>query len=288
MLRKIIFLFSISLFLACCMQDKFNPTRDINVITREQGSGTRGAFMDIFKLELKGKNLKKDLITKQASVENNTNTIIQTVKNDKHAIGYVSLGSANKDIKILKVDNIYPDIENVQNGKYTVVRNFSVIVNKSEHNNPLFNHFISFIFSNQGQEIIKKNSYIPIPNQFFSNYPTQKVKGKLIIGGSSSVSPLMEKIIEEYCKVNKDVKIELQISDSTIGITKTAEKVYNLGLASRSLKDEEKTNLEEIKIALDPIVLIVNKENTTESLTKNEIKNIYLGNIKKWIEVTKK
>ena len=98
----------------------------------------------------------------------------------------------------------------------------------------------------------------------------------------------MEKIIEEYCKVNKDVKIELQISDSTIGITKTAEKVYNLGLASRSLKDEEKANLEEIRIALDPIVLIVNKENTTESLTKNEIKNIYLGNIKKWIEVTEK
>lgn len=161
-----------------------------------------------------------------------------------------------------------------------MIRSFNLVIREQ---NDLINDFLNFISSNQGSDIILKNSYIPILNE--TKYLKSEIKGKLTIGGSSSLAPIMEKLIEGYAKVNPNVNIELQISDSSTGVSKTIEKVYDIGLSSRNLTDKEKENLKELPIILDAIVIIVNKDNQIDNLTKKQIRNIYLDKINKWIEV---
>lgn len=283
MLKKILLLICMIFSLFSCYKEEFKIENPINLITREQGSGTRGAFMEIFKLEKKGKNFKKDLISKEAGVENNTNTIIQTVKNDKHAIGYISLGSINDEIKVLDIQGVSPTLENVQIGKYEITRDFNIAI--KDNVSDLAKDFLEYILSNEGQEIVKQNGYIPIKSE--KKYFKKKVIGKIVIGGSSSVSPLMEKLIEEYLKINTNAKIELQISDSTVGVQKAIEDVYDIGLASRNLKEKEKEYLKQIPIAIDAIVLIVNKDNILNNLNKDQIRKMYLGEITRWEELIK-
>lgn len=283
MLKKILLLICMIFSLFSCYKEEFKIENPINLITREQGSGTRGAFMEIFKLEEKGKNLKKDLISKEAGVENNTNTIIQTIKNDKHAIGYISLGSINDEIKVLDVQGVSPTLENVQIGKYEITRDFNIAIKNNVSD--LVKDFLEYVLSNEGQEVVKKNGYIPIKSE--KKYFKKKAIGKIVIGGSSSVSPLMEKLIEEYLKINTNAKIELQISDSTVGVQKAIEDVYDIGLASRNLKEKEKEHLKQIPIAIDAIVLIVNKDNILNNLNKDQIRKMYLGEITRWEELIK-
>lgn len=283
MLKKILLLICMIFSLFSCYKEEFKIENPINLITREQGSGTRGAFMEIFKLEKKGKNFKKDLISKEAGVENNTNTIIQTIKNDKYAIGYISLGSINDEIKVLDVQGVSPTLENVQIGKYEITRDFNIAIKNNVSD--LVKDFLEYVLSNEGQEVVKKNGYIPIKSE--KKYFKKKVIGKIVIGGSSSVSPLMEKLIEEYLKINTNAKIELQISDSTVGVQKAIEDVYDIGLASRNLKEKEKEHLKQIPIAIDAIVLIVNKDNILNNLNKDQIRKMYLGEITRWEELIK-
>lgn len=283
MIKKIFLSICVFFAFCSCFKEEFKLQNPINLITREQGSGTRGAFMEIFKLEKKGENLRKDLISKEAGVENNTNTIIQTIKNDKHAIGYISLGSVNEEIKVLDIDGVSPTLDNVQSGKYMVTRNFNIAI--KDEISELLADFLNYILSKQGQQIVKENGYIPIISE--NDYVKKKIQGKLVIGGSSSVAPLMEKLVEKYLKINSNAKIELQISDSTVGIQKAIEDVYDIGMASRNLKEKEKKHLTQIPIAIDAIVLIVNKENTINNLTKEQVRKMYLSEIRTWRELVK-
>jgi len=266
----------------CGNNGGFDTNKAINPITREEGSGTRGAFIELFGLEEKQEDgTKKDLISKDIGVESNTNTILTTVQNDAYAIGYVSMGSLNDNVKALKIDGVDATPANVKNGTYKISRPFN-IATKGDATG-LTKDFIDFIMSKEGQEVVG-DSYISI-DENVAPYAGDKPDGTITVGGSSSVSPLMEKLIERYAELNPNGSVQLQISDSSIGMTKTIEGAYDIGMASRELKDEELSELSNLQIALDGIAVIVSNENTISDLSADAIKNIYLCETENWSDL---
>lgn len=261
-----------------------NSGEAITVYSREAGSGTRSAFTELVGIlqKVDGQSVDKTIVT--ADVTNSTQVMLTQVSSDKNGIGYVSLGSLNDSVKALKVDGVAPTTENVKNDSYAIKRPFN-IVTKGETTNDLAKDFISFIMSSDGQEIVSKNGYIKAKEDSEA-FNGKKPSGELVIGGSSSVFPVMEKLVEAYQKINGNAKIELQQSDSTSGVNNVKEGVYDIGLASRELKDAEiQSGISNIVIAVDGIAVIVNKENVVDSLTKEQIKDIYVGTITSWTQV---
>ena len=262
----------------------FDTGKAVGAITREEGSGTRGAFIELFGLEEKQDDgSKKDMISKDIGVESNTNTILTTIQNDVYGIGYVSMGSLNDNVKAVQIDGVDATTANVKNGTYKISRPFN-IATKGEAAG-LSKDFIDFIMSKEGQEVVGK-SYISI-DENATPYVGNKPSGTITVGGSSSVSPLMEKLIERYKEINPNATVQLQISDSSIGMTKTIEGAYDIGMASRELKDSEKAELKDAQIALDGIAVIVNKKNTATNFSKDDVKKIYLGEAEVWNEIIK-
>lgn len=258
---------------------------DIAVISREDGSGTRGAFVELFGVEVKEGDKKIDKTSGEAQITNSTSVMMTTVAGDDYSIGYISMGSLNDTVKALKIDGSDPTEENVKNGSYKISRPFN-IVTKKDIKNELVEDFIKYILSKEGQEVVTANHFISIDNAL--TYDGTKPSGKLTVGGSSSVSPVMEKLIEAYKKVNQNAIIELQATDSTTGVTSTLDGSYDIGMASRELKDTEiSKGAKPIVIATDGIAVIVNKNSSVEGLTKDQIKSIYIGEIMSWNEVVK-
>ena len=261
---------------------KFNSKKAISVMSREDGSGTRGAFIELFGIEKKDSNGKKvDYTTDEAAITNSTAVMLTSVAGDRYAIGYVSLGSLNNSVKAVKIDGTVPSIANINNGTYKISRPFNIAIKKGLSG--VAQDFVNFILSSEGQTVIAANKYIQVPSKA---YNSSKASGKVVVAGSSSVSPVMEKLIEAYKKVNPNAKIELQTSDSTTGVTNAINGTCDIGMASRSLKDTEKAKgVQEITIAIDGIAVIVNKENPTNNLTKTQVEQIFTGNTTKWNEV---
>ena len=225
----------------------FDTSNDITIVSREDGSGTRGAFIELFGIEEKQSDgTKVDMTTTDALITNNTSVMLTTVAGDEYAIGYVSLGSLNDSVKALKIDGAEATADNIENGSYKVSRPFNIAV-KKDLDNEVAKDFMAYIMSTEGQEIVSNEKYIPVSD--VEAYAGSKPSGKCVVGGSSSVSPLMEKLIEAYKKVNPNADIELQTSDSTTGMTSTIEGSYDIGMASRELKDDEASELEATVIA---------------------------------------
>lgn len=255
----------------------------ITVITRESGSGTRGAFIELFGIEEKNSDGKKvDNTISSAEETNSTAVMITSVEGNESAIGYISLGALKSNVKALKVDGVEATTDNVKSGSYKVARPFNVAV-KSDASDAA-KEFINYIMSKEGQEIISKEGYIG-DDSAAAYQKKDGVSGKITVGGSSSVSPVMEKLIEAYAKVNSDITIELQQSDSTTGMTNAIAGTYDIGMASRELKDEEKAELTATTIAMDGIAVIVNKTNELSNITSDQVKGIYTGTITKWADV---
>ena len=259
-------------------------TDAISVLTREEGSGTRGAFIELLGIEEKNADGKKvDKTIDTAETTNSTSVMITTVQGNKAAIGYISLGSLDKSkVKALKVDGAEAAADNVKSGEYKVSRPFN-IATKGDTTG-VASDFIKFILSADGQAVVEKNGYISDGNT--GAYKASGQKGKITIGGSSSVTPVMEKLKEAYVKLNPDVTIDVQQNDSSSGMKGAIDGIYDIGMASRDVKDSEKeAGLNSIKIALDGIAVIVNKENNLDSITSEQIKNIYTGSLTKWSEI---
>ena len=259
-------------------------TDAISVLTREEGSGTRGAFIELLGIEEKNADGKKvDKTIDTAETTNSTSVMITTVQGNKAAIGYISLGSLDKSkVKALKVDGAEASTDNVKSGEYKVSRPFN-IATKGDTTG-VASDFIKFILSADGQAVVEKNGYISEGNT--GAYKASGQKGKITIGGSSSVTPVMEKLKEAYVKLNPDVTIDVQQNDSSSGMKGAIDGIYDIGMASRDVKDSEKeAGLNTIKIALDGIAVIVNKDNTLDSITSEQIKNIYTGSLTKWSEI---
>ena len=262
---------------------KFNSKKSISVLSREDGSGTRGAFIELVSIEKKDASGKKvDYTTDEAAITNSTAVMLTSVAGDNYAIGYVSLGSLNDSVKAVKIDGADATVANINNGSYKISRPFNIAV--KEGLSPVAQDFVNFIVSDDGQKIIAANKYIKIQNT--KPYSSNKASGKVVVAGSSSVSPVMEKLIEAYKGVNPNAKIELQTSDSTTGVTNAINGTCDIGMASRALKDSEKAKgVQEITIAIDGIAVIVNKLNPVADMTKTQVEQIFTGNITKWSAV---
>ena len=265
-------------------ESDWDSSNDITIVSREDGSGTRGAFIELFGIEEKKDGEKVDMTTDDAQITNSTSVMLTTVAGDDYAIGYVSLGSLNDSVKALKIDGAEATADNIENGSYKVSRPFNIAV-KKDLDNEVAKDFMAYIMSTEGQKIVSNEKYIPVSD--VEAYAGSKPSGKCVVGGSSSVSPLMEKLIEAYKKVNPNADIELQTSDSTTGMTSTIEGSYDIGMASRELKDDEASELEATVIATDGIAVIVNKANTADELSADQVKSIYLGDVTTWDEVSK-
>lgn len=269
----------VALFVLCGLSSSLTA-ENIYPISREMGSGTRGAFVDIFDVKKQIGNKKIDATSKKAEVTNSTGVMITTVANSKNAIGYISLGSLNDTVKAVKIDGVAPSVENVNNKSYTVFRPFNLAVSS---NNELVNDFLAYIGSNLSKNIIQKAGYIAIYDNEFSSV---KPSGKIVVAGSSSITPLMEKLKEGYKLVNPNATIEIQQSDSTTGINSAIEKIADIAMVSREFKDNElKSGLKTQILALDGLAVIVNKENSINSLSKESVKKIFAGEITDWNRV---
>lgn len=257
---------------------------EISVVSREDGSGTRGAFVELFGIEEKIDGEKVDMTTEEASVTNSTSVMMTTVAGDENAIGYISLGSLNDTVKALKIDGVEASVENVADDSYKVSRPFNIIT--GEEVSAEAQDFINFILSAEGQQIVEDNGYIKVDDAAQA-YESTNPSGKVVLSGSSSVTPVMEKLSEAYQEVNKDMAIEVQQSDSTTGITSAKDGICDIGMASRDLKDEEKEGLTATVIAKDGIAVIVNNTNEMEDMTSEQVKSIFTGETTEWEELSK-
>jgi len=287
-MKRIIFFLLLLLIaagtIAGCTRDagEFDPSKTIRVVSREDGSGTRSAFIELFGIEVKGADgSKKDLTTKEAVIAKQTDVMMTNIAGDKYAVGYISLGSINKTVKAIQIDGVDPTAENVQNGTYPVARPFN-IATKGEPAG-LAKDFIEFILSGDGQAVVAK-SYIAV-DENAPAYAGSKPAGKIVVAGSSSVTPVMEKLKEAYLEINPNAIIEIQLSDSSAGMTGAIEGTCDIGMASRALKDSELEQLISTQIAWDGIAVIVNNENPVSSLTKEQVRGIFTGELTKWSEI---
>ena len=260
----------------------FNHGKDIVVVSREDGSGTRGAFIELFGIEQKNDDgTKKDLTTKEAIIAKQTDVMMTNIASNPYAIGYISLGSLNDTVKALQIEGVIPTAENVKSGTYPIARPFNIATGSDV--SPLAEDFMGFILSADGQAVVA-NSYIPVVDDAPA-YAGSKPAGKIVVAGSSSVMPIMEKLKEAYLLLNPNAAIEIQMSDSSAGITGAIDGTCDIGMASRALKDSELEQLTSTQIALDGIAVIVNRDNPTESLSKAQARAIFIGETLTWGEI---
>ena len=259
---------------------EFDYTQDITVVSREEGSGTRGAFVELLGVEKEDEaGNKVDYTTEEAVITNNTNVMMTTVAGNEAAIGYSSMGSLNDTVKALKVDGVEATVENIKSGDYKVSRPFN-IATKGEVSE-VAQDFISYILSAEGQAVVSENGYIPLDDA--PAYAGKQVSGKIVVAGSSSVTPVMEKLKEAYAALNPNAEIEIQQSDSTTGMQSAIDGVCDIGMASRDLKDSElEAGLTGTTIAMDGIAIIVNPANPVDSMTVEEIEQIFTGAVTTW------
>lgn len=274
----------ILLALALMLTSALALADEINVLSREDGSGTRGAFIELFGIEQKDENgVKVDYTTDACDITNSTSVMMTSVAGNPNAIGYISLGSMNETVKALAIDGAEATVENIKAGSYRVARPFN-IATRSEVGEAA-QDFIAFILSVEGQAVVEANGYIAAV-EAAPAFEGGKVSGKIVVAGSSSVTPVMEKLKEAYEALNPNVEIELQQSDSSSGMTSTKDGVCDIGMASRELKTSElEAGLTPTVIAMDGIAVIVSPENPVTGLTQEQVRSIYMGETMDWSEV---
>lgn len=262
---------------------KFDASKTISVVTREEGSGTRDAFTELTGVLVKDGDNKTDNTTTSAVTINSTEAVITNVKDNEAAIGYISLGSLNDTVKALKIGGVEATADNVKSGDYAVSRPFNIAY-KGELSD-VAKDFVDYIMSSDGQKIVSDNGYVTVSEN--AAYSGKKPSGKISVAGSSSVLPVMEKLAEAYQQVNTNAKVEIQTSDSSAGMQSAMGGTCDIGMASRDLKDEEKSALKVETIAKDGIAVIVNNANTCDDLTLDQVKSIYTGETTVWSDIIK-
>ena len=255
----------------------------ISVISREDGSGTRGAFIELFGIEQKDADGNKvDNTIDSAEITNSTSVMMTTVAGNEYAIGYVSLGSLDDSVKALKIDGAEASVDTVKDGSYKISRPFNIVTKDGLRE--VAADFVKYIMSEDGQKVVEDNGYISQGNE--GAYEAAGLSGKVTVAGSSSVTPVMEKLAESYKKLNADVEIEVQQNDSTTGVTSAIDGICDIGMASRELKDTETSQgVTATPIALDGIAVIVNKQNPVDELTSDQVMSIFTGETQDWADV---
>lgn len=259
----------------------WDSTMPITVVSREDGSGTRGAFTELFGIveEIDGQDV--DMTTEEANITNSTSVMMSTVAGDDYAIGYISLGSLNDSVKALSIDGAEASVDTIKDGSYKVSRPFNIATGAEVSD--AAQDFINYIMSTEGQAVVEENGYIPLDET--EAYESNGAEGKVVVAGSSSVSPVMEKLKEAYAEANANVEVEVQTSDSTTGMQNAIDGVCDIGMASRELKDSEtEAGLTATVIATDGIAVVVNNNNPTDEMTSDQVKSIFTGEVTTWDE----
>lgn len=277
-----------ALFIACDSEDKktqtkkeesaFDSKREIFVVTREQGSGTRDAFVELTGILIKENGKKKDNTSKEALTIDGTQAVMSNVAGNEYAIGYISLGSLNSSVKAIAVNGNPINVETVKSGAYPIARPFNIATKGKV--STVAEDFIAFILSDEGQAVVEKNGYVAV--QSGTKYAGKKPSGKIVIAGSSSVSPVMEKLKEAYLAINSNAQIEIQTNDSSAGMVAAKEGTCDIGMASRGLKESEKEVLQSTVIAMDGIAVIVNNKNPLKTLSMSQVREVFTGFIRNW------
>lgn len=255
----------------------------ISVVSREDGSGTRGAFIELFGVEVKNDAGEKvDMMTEDAEITNSTSVMMTTIAGNTAAIGYISLGSLNDTVKAVKIDDAKASVDTIKDGSYKISRPFNICT--KDEISDVAADFIKFIMSEDGQKVVEDNGYISQGNE--GAYEASGLSGKVVVAGSSSVTPVMEKLKEAYAALNPDVNVEVQQSDSTTGVTSAIEGICDIGMASRDLKDSEtEQGVSATVIAMDGIAVIVNNDSPVDELTSENVRAIFTGEVTDWEEV---
>ena len=265
-------------------KNSFDSSKEIGVISRENGSGTRGAFIELFGIEQKNEAGEKvDYTTMEAVITNSTAVMMTSVSGDKYAIGYLSLGSLDESqVKAVSIDGVAASVENIKNGTYKIARPFNIVT--KDGLSIAAQDFINYIMSADGQAVIENGGYIAVSDA--PAYTGSVSSGKIVVSGSSSVTPIMEKLKEAYIAKNPGVTIEVQQSDSSTGVANAIDGTCDIGMASRELKDSEiAKGVSSTVIAMDGIAVIVNHENTVDNLTAEQVAKIFMGDVTRWNEV---
>ncbi len=283
-MKRILSMVVAILLAVSCAGVCFAQEGEINVISREDGSGTRGAFIELFGIEQKDEDGNKiDYTTEDCDVTNSTSVMMTSVAGNPCAIGYISLGSLNETVKALEIDGVLPSVEAIKSGEYTVARPFNIAT--ASDVSEAAQAFIDFIMSAEGQAVIEENGYIAVVESA-EPFAGSDVSGKIVIAGSSSVTPVMEKLKEAYLAYNPNAEIEIQQTDSSSGINSLKDGVCDIGMASRELKDSElEAGLTPTVIAMDGIAVIVSNDNDAVGLTSEQVRAIYMGEITEWSEI---
>ncbi len=282
-MKKLLMIFlSLMLLTSCALAEL--PNREINVISREEGSGTRGAFIELFGIEQKdAAGVKIDYTTDYADITNSTAVMMTSVAGNPYAIGYISLGSLNETVKAIEINGVDASVENIKNGTYTVARPFNIATQAEV--SPAAKSFIDFILSAEGQAVVEAAGYIASVEDA-QPYAGTQIAGKVVVAGSSSVTPVMEKLKEAYLLVNPNAEIEVQQSDSTTGMNYAKSGTCDIGMASRDLKASElEAGLVPTVIAMDGIAVIVNNDSPLTGLTSEQVRDIFMGTIENWSEL---
>lgn len=264
-------------------ETSWDSSNDISVVSREDGSGTRGAFIELFGVEEKDENGERmDMTTEEAAITNSTSVMINTVAGNKYAIGYISLASLDDNVKAVKIDGAEATVDNIKSGSYKIQRPFNIVT--KDGLSDVAQDFVNYIMSTEGQQIVEDNNGIPMDD--VKSYEGNGASGKIVVSGSSSVSPIMEKLKEAYLAVNTGAEIEIQTNDSTTGVTSVIDGLCDIGMASRELKDTEtEQGVTATVIALDGIAVIVNNDSAVDELSSEQVKSIYTGEALTWDEV---
>ena len=279
-MKKLTKVFLSMVFAGAMLTGCGSSSATITAVTREEGSGTRGAFVELFGLEDADGN---ETISQDTQTTNSTAVMITTVQGNENAIGDISLGSLNDDVKAVQIDGVDATAENIMNGTYKISRPFN-IVTRTGDTDPITQDFITYILSDEGQAVVTEEGYISEGSN--GAYTAANLSGSITVGGSSSVTPVMEKLAEAYKALNPNVSITVQQTDSTSGVTGATEGLLNIGMVSREVTSEELAGgLTSQSIALDGIAVIVNTANDVENLTSDQVKQIYTKELTSWDEV---
>ena len=267
-------------------EDPTTASNPITVISREDGSGTRGAFIELFGIEQEDADGNTvDMTMTGAEITNNTSVMMTSVAGNPSAIGYISLGSLDEtQVKAVAIDGVAATVDNINNGTYPISRPFNIATGATVSD--VAQDFINFILSAEGQTVIAEEGYIPV-DAAAAAFASNNASGNIVVAGSSSVTPVMEKLKEAYLAINANATIEIQQSDSTTGMNSVIEGICDIGMASRDVKDSElEAGVVPTVIAKDGIAVIVNLENTIAELGSEQVKSIYTGEITDWSEVS--
>lgn len=284
-MRKLSKIFVSAILTAGILLTGCGASGEITVVSREEGSGTRGAFVELFEIEEKTADGEKvDHTTEDAVTIQSTSVMMTTVAGEENAIGYISMGSLNDTVKAVKIDGAEPTVENVKAGTYAVSRPFNIVT--KEDISEVAEDFINYIMSKEGQAVVAEEGYISNDNA--TDFEGKNPSGKIVVAGSSSVTPVMEKLKEAYIKVNPQAEIEVQQSDSSTGVSAAIDGTCDIGMASRELKDSETSEgVKATVIAADGIAVIVNNDSEIDNLTKAQVKDIYTGAVTSWSDLSK-